>query len=297
MDELMLDVRGLTRSFPLDGRRRIRVLDGLSFQVRRGEIFGLVGESGSGKSTAARCIMNLLRPSAGEIFCQGIDVWDPRQRRRHRKWLQAGRQMIFQDSASSLNPRLTVAEIISEPMAIHRVTPPRGTLRAEAAFWLYDVGLDDSFLDRCPPELSGGQRQRVAIARALSMEPALLVADEPIAALDVSMQAQILNLFRRFHQERGFTCLFIAHDLAAVRYLCHRVGVLYGGKLVECAPAEALFQDPRHPYTKALVSAIPIPDPRRERARPFPALDAAEFPRAGALRETAPGHWVWEEKR
>lgn len=290
MNEPLLEIRDLTRRFPRADGGTLQALDGLSFQVRRGEIFGLVGESGSGKSTAGRCIMRLLRPHGGQVLYRGIDIWDARQFRANRRLLQARRQMIFQDSASSLNPRMRVADIVAEPMVIHRVRPPRGSLRAEAAFQLRCAGLDATFLDRYPPELSGGQRQRVAIARALSMEPELLVADEPLTALDVSVQAQILNLFQHLQREHGFTFLFIAHDLAVVRHLCHRVGVLYQGRLVECAPAGALFTAPRHPYTQALLSAMPLPDPRQVR-RPF-CPDPAACARPGVLREIAPDHWA-----
>ncbi len=292
MDDVILDVRHLSHSFPLAKGVTVRALDGVSFQIRRGEIFGLVGESGSGKSTLARCVMGLLRPQAGTILYKGIDVTDPAQVRAHRRLLQTDRQIIFQDSTSSLDPRMKAADIIAEPMAVNHVKPPRGSLRAEAEFQLKYVGMDPAYLDRYPPELSGGQRQRVAIARALAMEPSLLVADEPISALDVSIQAQILNLFKHLQAEHGFTFLFIAHDLAVVRYLCDRVGVLRKGKLTELAPTEELFRDPRHPYTKALLSAIPIPDPRRERARPLYAFDEAAFDRGAPFTEVTPGHFV-----
>ena len=190
---------------------------------------------------------------------------------------------------------MTVADIISEPMAIHHIRPSRGSLRAEAAFQLKCVGMDPGCLDKYPTSLSGGQRQRVAIARALSMGPELLVADEPIASLDVSIQAQIINLFKHLQQEHGFTFLFIAHDLAVVRYLCDRVGVMFQGKLVEVAPAEELFAAPLHPYTKALLSAIPIPDPRRERARTLQTFDPCQFDRDGKLTEISPGHLVLQK--
>ncbi len=296
MDDILLDVQGVSHCFRLGRNTVLRALDGVSFQLRRGEIFGLVGESGSGKSTMARCIMSILRPTAGAIRYLGVNICDPGQFRAHKELLQTSRQLIFQDSASSLDPRMTVADIIAEPMAIHRARPPRGSLRNEAAFQLKCVGLDQGCLDRRPGELSGGQRQRVAIARALSMGPELLVADEPIASLDVSIQAQIINLFRHLQEEHGFTFLFIAHDLAVVRYLCSRVGVLYQGKLVEVGPAKEVFADPRHPYTQALLSAIPIPDPRRERERVPQSFDPAQFCREGRLREVSPGHLVLEKE-
>ena len=291
-EEILLEIQDLTHLFPLTKRAVVRAVDGVSFQVRRGEIFGLVGESGSGKSTVARCVMNLYRPRGGRILYKGIDVCDPAAFRANRRMLQRTRQMIFQDSGSSLNQRMRVWEIIAEPLRIQRIAPPRGSLREEAAFQMHYVGLDAGYLDRYPPELSGGQRQRVAIARALAMEPELLVADEPIASLDVSIQAQIVNLFKHLQQEHGFSFLFIAHDLAMVEFLCDRVGVMYRGRLVETAPTAELFSNPLHPYTQALLSAIPIPDPRRERARRLLDLDEVPFDREGTLTEAFPGHFV-----
>ena len=261
MADTLLDVQNVTHDFSLSKTACVRALDRLSFSIRRGEIYGLVGESGSGKSTAARCVMNLVQPRAGQIFYQGIDITNPRQFAANKKLLQTSRQMIFQDSTSSLNGRMKVCDIIAEPMRIARMTPKRGTYRKEAAFQMKYVGLDEMYLDKYPAELSGGQRQRVAIARALCMEPELLVADEPVSALDVSIQAQIINLFRHLQAEHGFSFLFIAHDLSMVRYLCDRVGVLLRGRLVEEAPAAELFSHPQHPYTRALISAMPLPDP------------------------------------
>ena len=211
-DEILLDVQHLTHRYPLTRATSVKALDNLSFQILRGEIYGLVGESGSGKSTAARCVMNLCRPQAGRILYKGIDTCDSKAFRANRRMLQASRQLVFQASASSLNPRMKVCDIIAEPMKLQRITPPRGTLRAEAEFQMKYVGLDSGCLDKYPPELSGGQRQRVAIARALAMEPELLVADEPIASRDVSIQAQIVNLFKHLQAEHGFSFLFIAHD-------------------------------------------------------------------------------------
>lgn len=294
MDDLILDVRHLSHRFKLTRKLAVQALDDLSFQVRRGEIFGLVGESGSGKSTVARCVMNLYQPTGGEIWFNGVDITDRNQRRKHKKMLERKRQLIFQDSGSSMNQRMKVVDVITEPMRIHHIQTARRTPREEAAFQLKYVGLDGSYLDQYPAELSGGQRQRVNIARALSMEPELLVADEPVAALDVSIQAQIINLFRHLQEEHGFSILFIAHDLAMVEYLCDRVGVLYRGKLVECAPTKALFANPSHPYTQALLSAIPIPDPRLARAQAAAATEEQAYVLGQKMIEIAPDHFVLE---
>ena len=287
--EILLSAQNVSHSFYLSKTASVRALDKLSFEIRRGEIYGLVGESGSGKSTAARCVMNLVKPQSGHIFYQGIDITDPRQFAANKRLLQTSRQMIFQDSTSSLNGRMKVADIIAEPMRIAHMAPKRGTYRKEAAFQMKYVGLDEIYLDKYPSELSGGQRQRVAIARAL------LVADEPVASLDVSIQAQIVNLFRHLQAEHGFSFLFIAHDLSMVRYLCDRVGVLLRGKLVEEAPSHELFQNPQHPYTKALLSAMPLPDPIRERSRKLVTFDADTLPLHGVMREVSPGHFVRTE--
>ena len=238
--EALLDVRHLTQQFHLTKKIKVKAVDDVSFQIHKGEIFGLVGESGSGKSTVARCLMNIYQPAQGEIWYKDVNICDKKEFKKHKKMLQTCRQMIFQDSASSLNQKMKVSDIITEPMRIQHITPPRGSFVKEAAFQMEYVGLENSFLDRYPSELSGGQRQRVAIARSLCMEPEFLVADEPIASLDVSIQAQIVNLFRHLQEEHGFTFLFIAHDLAMVEYLCDRVGVMYHGKLVELAPSEEL---------------------------------------------------------
>lgn len=296
MPEIFLDVRHLTHQFRITKNAVIRAVDDVSFQIRDGEIFGLVGESGSGKSTVARCVMNIYQPTSGHILFQDVDICDKKQFRAHRRELQRQRQLIFQDSTSSLNQRMKVADIIAEPMKIQHMTPPRGSYRAEAAFQLHYVGMDESYLDKYPSEMSGGQRQRVAIARALSMEPKLLVADEPIASLDVSIQAQIINLFQHLREEHGFSILFIAHDLAMVEYLCDRVGVMYQGKLVEVAPSEKLFANPLHPYTKVLLSAIPLPDPIRERQRQHLDIQDMVFCREGVLREVEPEHFVLTEE-
>ena len=292
MSEILLDVQHLSHVFKLSKHAAVRAVDDVSFQMHKGEIFGLVGESGSGKSTVARCIMNVYKPTSGKILYNGIETTDKAQFRKHRKMLESSRQIIFQDSTSSLNQRMKVADIIAEPMDIHRIKPPRGNLRSEAEFQLKYVGMDAGYLDKCPAELSGGQRQRVAIARALSIEPELLVADEPIASLDVSIQAQIVNLLRHCNREHGCSILFIAHDLSMVEYLCERVGVKYHGKLVELAPTAELYANPRHPYTQALLSAIPVPDPSVERSRKRADFDEVTFHREGVMTEVAPGHFV-----
>lgn len=294
MNEPLLELRNLSHVYTDSPRARVPALSNVSFRMERGEILGLVGESGSGKSTLARCVMGTCHPCAGELRFNGIDLRDRRALRRNRRLLAARRQIIFQDSASSLNPRMRVEQIVTEPMAIHGVRPPRGSLRAEAEFQLHYVGLDKSYLDRYPPELSGGQRQRVAIARALTMEPELLVADEPITALDGSIQAQIVNLFHHLRQEHGCSILFIAHDLAMTQYLCDRIGVMYQGRLVELAEGSELFDAPCHPYTHALLSSVARPDPRAARAREDWQTGTPLSPDA-SWQEVRPGHFVLKE--
>lgn len=292
MPEILLDVQHLSHLFKLGKHAVIKAVDDVSFQLRRGEIFGLVGESGSGKSTVARCVMNIYKPTAGRVLFNGIDIYNKAEFKKHHKMLECSRQIIFQDSTSSLNQRHRVMDIVTEPMCIQRVKFRRGSVREEAAFHLKYVGMDADTLDKYPGQLSGGQRQRVAIARALSMEPELLVADEPIASLDVSIQAQIINLFQHMRLEHGVSILFIAHDLSMVEFLCDRVGVMYHGKLVEVAPTAELYANPQHPYTKALLSAIPVPDPIAERNRERMDFDEMDFDRDGSMVEVAPDHFV-----
>lgn len=295
MSENILEVEHLTHAFALDKKTKIKAVDDVSFQIKQGEILGIVGESGSGKSTLARCIMNIYEPNAGVVRFHGINVLDRAAFRANKKLLQTQRQMIFQDSASSLNQRMKAVDIISEPLKINHIKTARKTAKAEAAFQLQTVGLDESFLERYPSQMSGGQRQRVAIARALTTEPDLLIADEPVASLDVSIQAQIINLFRHLQQEHGFSILFIAHDLAMVEFLCDRVGVMYHGKLVELADTTDLYEHPLHPYTKILLSAIPIPDPIAERKKVRPDYSAMKFDTEGQLVEVSPGHFVLQK--
>ena len=283
--EVLMEVQHLSQLFSMTGKKVFRAVDDVSFELRKGEILGLVGESGSGKSTTARCIMNISSSPGGHIFYKGIDVLDKKQFRKNRKVLQAERQMIFQDSASSLNQRMRVEDIILEPLKLSHRKPKQGNYREEAEFQLKYVGLDSSFLDRYPSELSGGQRQRVAIARALIMDPELVVADEPIASLDVSIQAQIVNLFRHLQREHGFSFLFIAHDLSMVEFLCDRVGVMYHGQLVELAPCRELYSNPLHPYTKQLLLAVP----NLEKYGLQSAKKEAEHPGNGTVPEKAYG--------
>ena len=283
--EVLMEVQHMSQLFSMTGKKVFRAVDDVSFELRKGEILGLVGESGSGKSTTARCIMNISSSPGGHIFYKGIDVLDKKQFRKNRKALQAERQMIFQDSASSLNQRMRVEDIILEPLKLSHRKPKQGSYREEAEFQLKYVGLDSSFLDRYPSELSGGQRQRVAIARALIMDPELVVADEPIASLDVSIQAQIVNLFRHLQREHGFSFLFIAHDLSMVEFLCDRVGVMYHGQLVELAPCRELYSNPLHPYTKQLLLAVPD----LEKYGLQSAKKEAEHPGNGTIPEKAYG--------
>lgn len=265
----LLSVRDLKVHFPGRGgwfspRTTIRAVDGVSFDIREGETYGLVGESGCGKSTTARAVVGLVRPTAGEIELNGrrIDGLSDAAMRPHRAVVQ----MIFQDPMASLNPRMTVGQIIAEPMQILGLCSP-GDRQLEALRLMQMVGLNPRFLNRYPHEFSGGQRQRVGIARALAVRPKLIVCDEPISALDVSIQAQVINLLMDLQDQLGLAYLFIAHDLAVVRHIARRVGVMYLGRIVESADAAELFSNPRHPYTQALLSAAPLPDPRREHVR------------------------------
>ena len=242
----------------------VKAVDGVSLDVARGEVVGLVGESGCGKSTLARTVVRLVAPTAGQILFEGSDLasLSPRGMRRVRPRLQ----MIFQDPYASLNPRMTVFDALAEPMLVHRVARRRD-VGARVGALMERVGLARRYMKKYPHEFSGGQRQRIAIARALALDPALIIADEPVSALDVSVQAQILNLIKQLCHETNLTLILISHDLAVVRHLAHRIAVMYAGKIVELGEAEQICAAPRHPYTKALISAIPVPDPDKEAAR------------------------------
>ena len=316
----LLEVRGLCKRFPVSegtlARRKVgdvRAVDGVDFTIRRGETLGLVGESGCGKTTTGRCILLLEQPTAGEILYDGVDL----ARLNHKRLLALRRriQVIFQDPYSSLNPRMKVGDIIAEPIKVHAIEPDAVRRAARVRELLTICGLDSNFADRYPHEMSGGQRQRVGIARALALNPEFIVCDEAVSALDVSIQAQIVNLLEDLRERFRLTYLFIAHDLSLVRHLCHRVAVMYLGRIVELADCDELFDNALHPYTRALLDAVPVPDPSVEAGRKFrpvkgevpspinPPVGCAFHPRCPIavescsrirpeLREVRPGHWV-----
>ncbi|MEK9775607.1 MAG: ABC transporter ATP-binding protein [Quisquiliibacterium sp.] len=316
----LLEVKDLKMHFPVTEGvlfqkqvATVKAVDGVSFTLRQGETLGLVGESGCGKTTTGRCILQLEKPTSGQIIFEGEDL-----AKLDRKAMIAKRermQVIFQDPYSSLNPRMKVGSIIGEPMKVHGILPDKKQRDERVAELLAVCGLNPKFMDRYPHEMSGGQRQRVGIARALALNPQFIVCDEAVSALDVSIQAQVINLLEDLREKFNLAYLFIAHDLSVVRHLCHRVAVMYLGKVVELADSDELFDNPKHPYTKALLEAVPIPDPIIEKDRahrimqgevPSPmnppsgcvfhprcplAVDSCkqEVPQA---REMIPGHWV-----
>jgi oligopeptide/dipeptide ABC transporter ATP-binding protein len=267
----ILVVKDLVKHFTIGGgmfggeAAVVKAVDGVSFSIHRGETLGLVGESGCGKTTTGRCILQLEKATSGQILFEGRDLaaLSEGELRKVRRRLQ----VIFQDPYSSLNPRMTVGQIIAEPLAVHGIVPDRAARVARVRELLGHAGLLPAMARRYPHELSGGQRQRVGIARALAMEPALIVCDEPVSALDVSIQAQIINLLEELQAEFGLTYLFVAHDLSVVRHISDRVAVMYLGKIVEITDRKSLYESPQHPYTRALLSAVPIPDPAVEAGR------------------------------
>jgi oligopeptide/dipeptide ABC transporter ATP-binding protein len=270
-----LEVRNLVQEYRVGGGIAgggsiVHAVDDVSFVLQHGELLGLVGESGSGKSTVANCVMRLTEPTGGEIRLRGVDI--THLSRREMRPLRRELHMVFQDPYSSLNPTMSCGDIVGEPLRIHRIAKGR-ELRARVDRIFDTVGLRTELRYRYPHELSGGQRQRVGLARALILEPSVLIADEPVSALDVSVQASILNLLRELQRNMGFSCLFITHDLGTVEFLCDRVAVMYLGKLVELAPRAELFRSPQHPYTQALLSAAVVPDPDAQRRRQRTVLE------------------------
>ncbi len=319
-DDILLEVKNLKMYFPVGGgflSRKpvgyVKAVDDVSFTVKRGETLGLVGESGCGKTTTGRCILQLYKPTAGQVIFDGQDLTELNSKRM--RAIRREMQVIFQDPYSSLNPRMTAGNIIGEPLIVHGLVSGKQEYREKVSELLMNVGLNPYMADRFPHEFSGGQRQRIGVARALSVSPKFIVADEPVSALDVSIQAQIVNLLEDLQNEFNLTYLFIAHDLSVVRHISNRVAVMYLGKLVELAEGNELFDNPSHPYTRALLDAVPIPDPQAEAERahsviqgevPSPinppsgcvfhprcplAVDSCrnEIPE---FRQTRTGHWV-----
>ena len=320
LGDTLLQVKSLKKYFPITegifvkkAVANVKAVDGVSFDIRRGETLGLVGESGCGKSTTGRCILQLDPVTEGQIIFDGVDLATVDRSALNK--VRERVQVIFQDPFSSLNPRMKVGDIIAEPMHVHGLEPDKGKREARVAELLSVCGLNPRMADRYPHEMSGGQRQRVGIARALSMRPELIVCDEAVSALDVSIQAQVINLLEDLREQFNLTYLFIAHDLSVVRHLCHRVAVMYLGKIVELADSDELFDNPMHPYTQALLSAVPVPDPTVEAGREHravkgevpspidPPSGCVFHPRCSlatdscsvdtpVLRELKPGHWV-----
>lgn len=278
----LVEVRNLTKQYGAT-----TAVDDISFEIERGETFGLVGESGSGKSTTGRCVLRLVEPSSGAVLFRGEDIL---KFNRHRlRKTRREMQMVFQDPFSSLNPRLSVRAIVEEPLVIHRLGT-RAERRARAAQLFELVGLDPAHLDRRPHEFSGGQRQRIGLARALALEPSFIVADEPVSSLDMSIQAQIVNLLLELQRRLDLTYLFIAHDLRLVENICARVAVMYLGRIVESGITASVFGNPQHPYTRALLSAVPNLDPDAPRTRI--SLDPAAIDRQAPLRRIEAGHFA-----
>lgn len=318
MSEPLLSVRNLTKEFPLKsglfGRQAdsVHAVDGVDFYIDRGETLGLVGESGCGKSTTGRCVLRLIEPTSGEIRFEGKNVRSLKA--RDLRILRRDIQIIFQDPYASLDPRMSVGAIVGEALIIHKLTKTRRQFEERVANLLETVGLQADHMGRYPNEFSGGQRQRIGIARALAVEPKLIICDEPVSALDVSIQAQVINLLEDLQQQFGLAYLFIAHDLSVVEHISERVAVMYLGRIVETADARELYTSPLHPYTEALLSAVPIPDPKAKRQRirlagevPSPIhppsgchfhtrCPIARFPlcsnEAPALKQRSDGHWV-----
>ncbi|PIC67397.1 peptide ABC transporter ATP-binding protein [Sporosarcina sp. P21c] len=295
MSDNLIEVRNLKQYFNAGKSTEVRAIDDISFTIKRGETFGLVGESGCGKSTTGRTMIRLYDATAGQVLYNGVDVHAPKSKKENHA-LNRKMQMIFQDPYASLNPRMKVLDIIAEGLDIHGLVKGKTDRKQRVIDLLETVGLNREHAERYPHEFSGGQRQRIGIARALAVDPEFIIADEPISALDVSIQAQVVNLLKELQVEKGLTYLFIAHDLSMVKYISDRIGVMYFGKLVEMAPADELYRNPMHAYTKSLLSAIPLPDPIYERSRvrhPYNPKDHQYGPDEKVeFREVAPEHFV-----
>jgi ABC-type oligopeptide transport system ATPase subunit len=294
-NEKLLEIKDLQQHFSLGKNNVLKAVDGISFDIFKGETFGLVGESGCGKSTTGRTIIRLYDATAGEVNYAGENVHGKKSKAELKKFNRK-MQMIFQDPYASLNPRMTVADIIAEGIDIHGLAKTKQE-RIERVYELLEtVGLNKEHANRYPHEFSGGQRQRIGIARALAVDPEFIIADEPISALDVSIQAQVVNLLKKLQKEKGLTYLFIAHDLSMVKYISDRIAVMYRGKIVELATSDELYSNPIHPYTRSLLSAIPLPDPDTEKTRKRimynPDIHNYDEEEPG-MREISPGHFVY----
>ncbi|WP_010648487.1 ABC transporter ATP-binding protein [Oceanobacillus massiliensis] len=291
--EKLLEVIDLKKHFHAGRNKQTKAVDGITFDVYKGETFGLVGESGCGKSTTGRTIIRLYDATSGQVRFKEEDVHGKKSKSDLLKFNRK-MQMIFQDPSSSLNPRMTVMDIIAEGIDVHGLAKNEKERKNRVEELLEVVGLNKEHASRFPHEFSGGQRQRIGIARALAVEPELIIADEPISALDVSIQAQVVNLLKKLQKDHGLTYLFIAHDLSMVKYISDRIGVMYFGNMVELADSDELYKNPIHPYTKSLLSAIPLPDPRYERTRKRVAYDPSvhDTSEEPQFREVKPRHWV-----
>ncbi|MEH7073731.1 ABC transporter ATP-binding protein [Neobacillus drentensis] len=293
--EKLLEIKNLKQYFNEGKANEVKAVDNVSFDIYKGEVMGLVGESGCGKSTTGRTIIRLYDATGGEVVYDGVNVHGKKSKKQLKEFNRK-MQMIFQDPYASLNPRLKIADVIAEGIDIHGLAKSKQDRMEQVYELLETVGLNREHANRYPHEFSGGQRQRIGIARALAVQPEFIIADEPISALDVSIQAQVVNLMRKLQKEKSLTYLFIAHDLSMVKYISDRIGVMYFGKMVELAPSDELYRNPLHPYTQSLLSAIPSPDPISERTRKRKSYDPAshnyEPNEPVEFREVNPGHFV-----